>query len=104
VLPIGPVRQYAEEPNDDPVMLVVYPGVDGTSILYDDDGLTFDHRRGEFMKVQVAWQEASRRLTLQLARGSRMVPPNPRRFEVRVAGTSVTKPIVFTGQSVVVHM
>jgi alpha-glucosidase/alpha-D-xyloside xylohydrolase len=102
VLPIGPVRQYADEPNDDPVTLVVYPGADGTSILYDDDGLTFDHRRGEFMKVQMVWQEAPRRLTLQLARGSRIVPPDPRRFEVRVAGTPVTKSIVFTGRPAVV--
>jgi alpha-glucosidase len=105
VLPLGPVRQYADEPNDDPTALVVYPGADGSpnlgsSMLYDDDGITFDHRRGEFMKIAMRWQDGPRRLTLQLARGSRMVPSGPRRFEARVAGTSVRKSIVFTGQSV----
>jgi alpha-glucosidase/alpha-D-xyloside xylohydrolase len=100
VIPIGPVRQYADEPNDSPTALVVYPGADVTSVLCDDDGISFDHRRGDFMKIEMAWQDNARRLTLRLARGSRMLPPNPRRFEVRIAGTTVTKSVVFNGRPV----
>ena len=104
VLPLGPVRQYADEPTDEPITLVVYPGVDGSSALYDDDGISFDHVRGEWMKIAMNWQNASRRLTLRLAPGSRMLPPTPRRFAVRVAGSSRTTPVAFTGEPVSVRV
>jgi hypothetical protein len=73
-------------------------------MLYDDDGVTFDHRRGEWMKIAMTWQDGPRRLTLRLAGESRMLPPSPRRFQARVAGTPVTKSIVFTGQSADIRM
>ena len=78
--------------------LVIYPGADGTSTWYDDDGLSFDYRNGEWMRVEMVWEDAARTLTLRLARGSRMLGPNPRRFEVRVAGAPATKTIEFTGR------
>ena len=103
VLPLGPVKQYTEEPTDAPTTLTVYPGVDGTSSLYDDDGSSFDHRSGEWMRIAMTWQEAPRRLTLRLAPGSRMVPPTPRRFIARVAGSTATREITFNGQPVEVR-
>ena len=38
ILPLGPVRQYVDEPVDGPLTLVVYPGADGAFTLYEDDG------------------------------------------------------------------
>jgi alpha-glucosidase len=104
VVPLGPVRQYTDEPSDEPTTLVVYPGTDGRSMLYDDDGSSFDHRRGEWMRVVMRWEDGARRLSLRLAPGSRMLPPSPRRFSVRVAGSSDTKPIEFTGRAVEVRL
>jgi hypothetical protein len=95
---MGPVKQYTDEPNDAPMTLVVYPGADGTSTWYDDDGISFDYRSGAMMRVEMTWEHAARRLTLRLARGSRMLGPNPRRFEVRVAGAPATRMIEFTGR------
>ena len=43
---MGPVKQYVDEPGDGPLTLVVYPGADGTSSLYEDDGKSFDYRQG----------------------------------------------------------
>lgn len=99
IIPMSPVKQYAEEPLTIPMTLVVYPGADGQSMWYDDDGHTFNHRTGEFMRVLMTWRDAQRRLTLRLAPGSRMLPP-PRHFFVRVAGSPATKSIGFNGQSV----
>ncbi len=100
VLPMGPVRQYADEPSDEPMTLIVYPGVDGTSTLYEDDGTSFDYRRGEWMRIALRWQQRTRRLTLQLAPASRILAPAQRRFNVRVAGSTVTAPVIFTGRTV----
>ncbi len=104
VLPMGPVKQYADEPSDEPVTLIVYPGVDGTSMLYEDDGISFDHRRGEWMRIELRWQDRTRRLSLRLAPGSRMLPPSERRFNVRVAGSAAMTPVVFAGRPVDVRI
>jgi alpha-glucosidase/alpha-D-xyloside xylohydrolase len=104
VLPMGPIRQYADEPSDEPLTLAVYPGASGTSSMYEDDGHTFDYRQGAWMRVAMSWQDATRRLSLSLAPGSRMLAPTRRTINVRVAGTTATKSVVFSGQTVVVQM
>ncbi len=100
ILPLGPVRQYVDEPVDAPVTLVVYPGADGTASIYEDDGKTFAYRKGAWMRIEMAWRNADRRLTLRLARGSRMLPPAKRSFEVRLAGEKGTRTFVFEGRPV----
>jgi alpha-glucosidase/alpha-D-xyloside xylohydrolase len=104
VIPSGPVKQYVDEPSDEPLTLTVYPGADGRSTLYDDDGNSFDYRRGAYMRMIMAWREASRRLTLSLAPGSRMTPAAPRRIDVRLAGGGSAKSVVFSGRSVEVQL
>jgi alpha-glucosidase (family GH31 glycosyl hydrolase) len=104
VLPMGPVKQYTDEPSDEPMTIVVYPGADGTSTWYDDDGKSFNYRSGESMRVSMTWRDATRRLSLQLAPGSRMLPPASRRIEIRVAGSSKTTPVTFTGRAITVAL
>ncbi len=63
IIPMGPVKQYVSEQRDEPVTLIVYPGADGESSWYEDDGNTFDYRRGDFMRITMTWHDATRRLT-----------------------------------------
>ena len=104
ILPFGPVRQYVDEPVDAPLSLVIYPGADGEFTLYEDDGMTFNYRKGEWMGIEAGWREAGRLLTLRLARGSRMLPPARRTIEVRVAGERTSKTITFTGRALEVRL
>jgi alpha-glucosidase len=104
IIPMGPVRQYVDEHSDEPVTLIVYPGADGESSWYEDDGNTFDYRRGDFMRIAMVWNDAARRLTLRLAPGSRMREPAPRRIDVRVAGSKKVTPLTFTGREVEVSL
>jgi alpha-glucosidase (family GH31 glycosyl hydrolase) len=104
VIPLGPVKQYTSEPTTTPTTLVVYPGADGSSSLYEDDGKSFNYRKGEWMRIAMRWQDPTRRLTLSLAPGSKMLPPTTRRFEVRVAGSKATKTVDFSGKTVTVQM
>jgi alpha-glucosidase/alpha-D-xyloside xylohydrolase len=103
ILPLGPVKQYTGEKVNGPMTLVVYPGTDGAYALYEDDGISFAYRRGMWMKTEIRWNDADRRLTLRLARGSRMLPP-VRRFEVRIAGEKSTRGVDFTGQPVFIQL
>jgi hypothetical protein len=97
VIPMGPVRQYTSEPSDEPLTMVVYPGADGESHWYEDDGNSFDYRRGKSMSVVLAWRDASRRLTLRLASGSKQ-RGLPRKIVFRVAGSPKTTEVTFTGR------
>ena len=51
------MRQYVEQPVDGPLTLVVYPGADGAFALYEDDGRTFDYRKGALMRIAMAWDD-----------------------------------------------
>jgi alpha-glucosidase (family GH31 glycosyl hydrolase) len=102
VLPMAPVTQYTDQPTNEPMTLVVYPGADATSFWYDDDGKSFAHRQGAWMRVAMRWQNAARQLTLSLAPGGRMLPPARREIDVRVAGagSTATRRVVFEGKTV----
>jgi alpha-glucosidase/alpha-D-xyloside xylohydrolase len=71
IVPMGPTRQYATEPNKEPVTLRIYPGANGRFSWYEDDGRSFRYLRGEFTRVECAWEDLSRKLTLTRAPGSR---------------------------------
>jgi alpha-glucosidase/alpha-D-xyloside xylohydrolase len=96
ILPLGSVRQHTSEKAEMPTQLTIYPGADGSFLLYEDDGVSFNYRKGEWMGLDLKWKDAQRSLTMRLASGSRMLPPARREFEVRVEGTSRT--IVFDGK------
>ena len=104
ILPFAPVRQYSDQPVTGPLSLVVYPGADGAFSLYEDDGKTFNYRKGEWMGVDMAWRDTARRLTLRLARGSRLLPPGKREIEVRLAGQQDVRRVVFEGRAVEVRL
>jgi alpha-glucosidase (family GH31 glycosyl hydrolase) len=100
VIPMGPLRQYTAEKVDGPLTLTVFPGADGTSILYEDDGESFDFRRGEFMHLEMRWSDAARHLDLRLAHGSRVMGQGNIHIEVRLAGQAPVKSILFRGQPI----
>jgi alpha-glucosidase (family GH31 glycosyl hydrolase) len=104
IVPMGPLKQYSAEKVDGPLTIVVYPGADGTFDLFEDDGRSFDYERGAWMGLQMRWSDAARRLTVSLARGSRMLPPSPRRLEIRLAGSTAIRTIRFNGRPELVSL
>jgi alpha-glucosidase (family GH31 glycosyl hydrolase) len=104
VIPMGPVKQYTEEAVEGPMTLWVHPGADGAFSLYEDDGKTFDYRKNEFMRVNIAWNERQRRLTMRLADGSKMRGAAKRHIVVRVAGETTIREAVFDGRPLVVKV
>ena len=104
VLPLGPVKQFVDQAVDAPLTLVVYPGADGTASIYEDDGRSFDYRKGDAMRIEIAWRDRDRRLTLRLAEGTRMRPPSSRAIRVRIAGAQAVRDVVFQGKPTEVRL
>jgi alpha-glucosidase (family GH31 glycosyl hydrolase) len=95
LLPLGPVKQYVGERSDQPLTICIYPGADGNFLLYEDDGKSFDFRSGEWMGIEMAWNDAHHTLSLRLAERSKMLLPTPRRIELKLGQT--TRPVQFDG-------
>jgi len=101
ILPLGPVKQYTSEKVDQPITISIYPGADGAFLLYEDDGASFNYRKGEWTGIQMAWNDSKRVLALRLAPGSRMLSDEPRRFEVKLG--EATHSVVFEGRAIEVR-
>ena len=102
VLPLGPVKQHTRETTTEPLSVTVYPGANGSFLLYEDDGKSFDYRRGQWMGIQLAWNDARRVLDLRLSPGSRMMAPLRRAIEISCAQEK--KSIVFDGHPMEVRL
>jgi alpha-glucosidase (family GH31 glycosyl hydrolase) len=97
IIPIGPLRQYVDEKVDEPLTIRIYSGNDAAFLLYEDDGRSFNYRQGEWMGIQMTWNNLGRRLSLRLAEGSRMLPPAHRIFDIKL--DEVMRQIKFGGQA-----
>jgi alpha-glucosidase (family GH31 glycosyl hydrolase) len=96
IIPLGPVKQYVEEKVDQPLAVSIYPGADGSFLLYEDDGKSFNYRKGEWMGTQMNWNDARRVLTLRLADGSHAL--GRRKMEVKLQ--DATRTVEFDGHPV----
>jgi alpha-glucosidase (family GH31 glycosyl hydrolase) len=98
ILPLGPVKQYTGERTDQPTNISIYPGADGSFLLYQDDGHSFNYRRGEWMGLQMDWHDDRRLFTMRLAKGSRMLTGQAHNFDVKL-GTA-QKSVNFGGRAI----
>jgi alpha-glucosidase/alpha-D-xyloside xylohydrolase len=101
ILPLGPVKQYTGQQVDQPLSASIYPGADASFLLYEDDGRSFNYRKGDWMGVRLNWNDAQRSLTLGLAPGSRLLPPLRRNLEVKLL--QAEKHIAFDGNQIEVR-
>ncbi len=100
ILPLGPVKQHVAEKSDQALSITVYPGRDASFLLYEDDGTSFNYRKGDWMGIQMDWNESERTLSLRLAEGSRMLPPFRRDIEIRVVTGGAGRKFTFDGQPI----
>jgi alpha-glucosidase len=85
IIPGGPDLSYADERALDPLTLDLYPG-DGAFTLYEDDGHSFEHERGQFCTTSYTLHRAGDRLDFEIgAREGAYIPP-ARHLLIRLHG------------------
>jgi hypothetical protein len=99
ILTLGPVKQYVEEKVDQPWTISIYPGADGSFLLYEDDGRSFNYRKSDWLGLQMTWNDERRVFAVHLAQGSRA--PERRKVEVKFEG--VRRAIELNGHSVAIE-
>jgi alpha-glucosidase/alpha-D-xyloside xylohydrolase len=108
IVPLDPVRQFTAQAVTEPTILRVHPGANGSFTLYDDDGQSLGYRDGFDPKtvwVRFRWDDASRRLTIELDERMKQWPGGVRVFAVEVAGGEVkSKSVEFRGERVAMDL
>jgi alpha-D-xyloside xylohydrolase len=94
ILPLGPVKQYADAPTTEPIELRVYPGKDGSYDLYDDAGDGYEYQRGQHSIIRLTWNQAAGRLNFAAREGSFPGMPKRQAFAVQCGGAGDTKQLV----------
>ena len=67
ILPLGPVRQFVDEPVPGPTELYVFPGADGRFALYEDAGDGYAYERGDYGLRILMWSDAESTLRVEKA-------------------------------------
>lgn len=101
ILPIDPVRQYSAQPTTQPTTLRIYPGADGTFTWYQDDGDSFAHEHGAFLRVSCTWNDAQRTLTLTRDPAGTLQPLQP--LQAELVGTPTRKPFTLEKATTQIH-
>jgi alpha-D-xyloside xylohydrolase len=96
IVPLGPDVQYVGEKPDAPLTLHVFEGADGSFTLYEDQGTTFDYEKGAFSEIPIAWDEATKTLTVGARHGSFAGMPQHRSFQIVVTSKTVPTGFSFT--------
>ena len=102
ILPLGPVKQYAQEEMSEPLILRIYPGADGAMQLYQDDGIGFDYLKGQFSRIVCTWNDKERKLTLKADAGGKL--PRLEAMVVEIAGAPSNKPITMRDGTASIHL
>ena len=99
ILPLGPEMQYTSEKSWDDLEIRIYPGADGTFVLYEDEGDTYNYEKGVFATIAFQWNNKSQTLTIGNRQGTypgmlesrhfTVVLPDGRQQSVAYEGSSV---------------
>ena len=99
IIPIDPVRQYADEIVQGQTTLKVYTGAHGDYTLYDDDGISQAYLQGEGTLTHILWDDKRKKLTLEpvLNAGLRATAYQ-RVFKVELVPAGNVKEVRYTGK------
>ena len=99
ILPLGPEMQYTGEKSWDNLEIRIYPGADGTFVLYEDEGDNYNYEKGVFATIAFQWNNKTQTLTIGNRQGTypgmlqsrhfTVVLPDGRQQSVAYEGSSV---------------
>ena len=69
ILPLGPEMQYVGEKAWDQLEIRVYPGADGSFVLYEDEGDGYNYEKGAYSTITFSWNDKARKLTIGARKG-----------------------------------
>ena len=82
IIPTGGEIQYAAQPTDAPVTILVYAGKDGSFKLYEDEGTNYNYEKGQYSEIPMTYNDKDRTLTIGARNGSFSGMKENRKFNI----------------------
>lgn len=98
ILPYGPEKQWADQNNDAPMEIRIYPGSDANFELYEDEGDNYNYEKGEYSIIKFKWNDKKRILTIDNRQGAYKGMPAERTFIICHNG--IQRPIKYQGNRI----
>lgn len=70
IIPVGPALQYTHEKKPEEITLYVYAGADAEFTLYEDEGTNYNYEQGKYSKINLAYDDGTRRLVIAARQGT----------------------------------
>ena len=64
ILPLGPEMQYVGEKKWDNLEMRIYPGANGSFVLYEDEGDNYNYEKGAYATITFEWNDSKKMLTI----------------------------------------
>ncbi len=90
ILPLGPVLEYPNQEPHPELTLRVYPGEDGSFVLYDDEGDSYRYERGMYSLTPLHWDDRCHTLTIGRREGRYPGMPQSQVFHIALGNTAKT--------------
>ncbi len=103
ILPLAPEMQYVGEKAWDQLEIRVYPGADGTFLLYEDEGDSYRYEKGAYATILFQWNNATSTLTIGAQQGSYPGMLKKRQFIITLPD-GTTQTVDYTGQQIECHL
>lgn len=98
VIPMEQRMRYADEVVDTPFEIHIYPGADGSFVLYEDDGDGYAYEQGKYNQISLIWKDDERCLTIGAAEHTFAQGLKGRECRVILEGDKVEKRFVYDGK------
>ncbi len=82
ILPVTKGLQYADQKSNELLELHIYPGNDGTFILYEDEGNNYNYENGAYTTIEIKWNDKNQSFTIGKRNGSYVGMESQRVFKV----------------------
>ncbi|MDR7212251.1 TIM-barrel domain-containing protein [Flavobacterium piscis] len=99
IIPFGPKVEFAAEKKWDNLEIKVYPGKNGSFILYEDEFDNYNYEKGAYTEIEFLWNEASKKLTISSRKGQYDGMLYNRKFTI-VMPDGLKKVINYSGKKV----
>jgi alpha-D-xyloside xylohydrolase len=103
ILPLGPEMQYVGEKSWNNLEIRIYPGADGSFILYEDEGDNYNYEKGIYSTIPFSWNDKTSTLTIGARQGLFPGILQSRQFTI-VLPDGTLKTVDYSGISIGVRM
>ncbi|MHB1023424.1 MAG: glycoside hydrolase family 31 protein [Acidobacteriaceae bacterium] len=101
ILPLQPLVQSTEIKPQGALELRVYPGPDCQGSIYQDDGISFAYKHGDYLRVKYSCESSASGITLHLGKHEGSYIPWWKQLEVVVYGVpSAPKTVTVDGRTI----